>query len=183
MIFTGGGDIDPVIYHGANHPTIYNVDVERDRSEIALAIAALASDIPLLGICRGLEIMVVATGGNLIPHIPDQVGEVVIHRAEQALAIEHPVEVDPDSRLAQIMAATQVKVVSWHHQTAHQVSCEWRVTAWAEDGIIEAIEYQQHPWAIALQWHPEFSSNSASQQRIFQAFIGATHTSKLIGNR
>lgn len=176
LIFSGGGDIDPAIYKGSCHPTIYNIDTERDRTEIALAIAALAGDIPILGICRGLEIMVVATGGSLTPHIPDEFGEVVIHRAEQALAIEHAVEISADSQLAKIVADTHVNVVSWHHQAARQVGCQWRVTAWAADGVIEAIEHQQHPWAIALQWHPELASNCGAQQRIFQAFIAATRT-------
>lgn len=176
LIFSGGGDIDPTVYNGTLHPTIYNVDSERDRSEIPLAKLALSSDIPVLGICRGLEVLLVATGGNLIPHLPEQFGEVVFHRAEQLRPIEHSVQIAPESRLANMIGATEVNVVSWHHQAAGIVPQEWRVTAQAADGVIEAIEHQHHPWAIALQWHPELSIKDPLQQRIFQAFIAAART-------
>lgn len=175
LIFSGGGDIDPAIYNGIKHPTVYNVDPERDRAEISLAQAALASDIPILGICRGLEVLAVATGGTLIPHLPDEYGEVVTHRAKQALSIQHAVDIIPDSQLAQIVGTTQVNVVSWHHQAVRTASSEWRVIGWATDGVIEALEHKHHPWAIALQWHPELSSSiDPLQHRIFEAFVAAT---------
>jgi len=176
LIFSGGGDIDPAMYNGVMHPTIYNIDLERDRAEIALAQAALASDIPILGICRGLEVLAVATGGTLIPHLPDEYGEIVTHRAEELLSIQHGVDLNSESRLAQeIIGTTKVDVVSWHHQAVRTVSSEWRVTGWATDGVIEALEHKYHPWAIAVQWHPELSSSvDPLQHRIFQSFITAT---------
>lgn len=180
LIFSGGGDIDPAIYNGVSHPTIYNIDPERDRSEISLAQLALATDIPILGICRGLEVLLVATGGNLIPHLPDEVGEIVIHRADQMHSIEHNVQIASESRLAGIIGATEVKVFSWHHQAASTVPLEWRIVARAADGVIEAIEHKHHPWAIALQWHPELSIDDPLQQRIFQAFITAARTKTAI---
>jgi putative glutamine amidotransferase len=180
LIFSGGGDIDPAIYNGVSHPTIYNIDPERDRFEITLAQLALATDIPILGICRGLEVLLVATGGNLIPHLPDEVGEIVIHRADQMHSIEHSVQIVSESRLAGIIGATEVKVFSWHHQAASTVPLEWRIVARAADGVIEAIEHKHHPWAIALQWHPELSIDDPLQQRIFQAFITAARTKTAI---
>ncbi len=176
LIFSGGGDIDPAIYNQVVHPTIYNVDRERDRSEISLAQLVLATNIPVLGICRGLEVLVVATGGSLVPHLPDEFGEVVVHRADQLHSVEHGVYITSDSRLAAIVGTTEVKVVSWHHQAASIVPSEWNVTAWAADGVIEALEHKHHAWAIALQWHPELSINDPLQQRIFQAFVNAART-------
>ncbi len=178
LIFSGGGDIDPATYNGVSHPTIYNVDPERDRTELALAQLALATDLPILGICRGLEVLVVATGGNLIPHLPDEFGEIVVHRLDQLHSIEHSVKIASKSRLAQIIGAAEVKVVSWHHQAAKTVPLEWCATAWAADGVIEAVEHNHHPWAIALQWHPEVSIHDPLQQQIFQAFVAAARTRK-----
>lgn len=176
LILSGGGDLDPEIYNGRSHVTIYNVDRERDRSEISLAQLILSTNIPVLGICRGLEVLVVATGGSLIPHLPDEVGEVVIHRAEQSLAAEHSVKMAANSRLAEIVGATELNVFSWHHQAAKIVPQEWNVTAQAADGVIEALEHKHHPWAIALQWHPELAIHAPLQQRIFQAFVHAAST-------
>lgn len=153
LIFSGGGDIDPAIYQGVAHPTIYNIDPERDRSEISLAQLVLTTNIPVLGICRGLEVLVVATGGSLVPHLPDEFGNVVVHRADQLHSIEHGVYINPNSRLAAIIGTSEVKVMSWHHQAASIVPSEWNVTAWAADSVIEALEHKHHDWAIALQWH------------------------------
>lgn len=179
LIFSGGGDIDPAIYNGVSHPTIYNVDPERDRSEISLAQLALATTIPILAICRGLEILMVATGGNLYPHLPDEFGEMVVHRTDQMHSIEHSVKITSESRLAQIIGTTEISVVSWHHQAASEVPLEWHVTARAVDGVIEALEHKHHPWAVILQWHPELSINDPLQQKIFQAFVTAAHNSKI----
>ncbi|AFY85837.1 MAG: putative glutamine amidotransferase [Chroococcidiopsis cubana SAG 39.79] len=176
LVFSGGGDIDPDMYNGVCHPTIYNIDPERDRSEISLAQLALATEIPILGICRGLEILVVATGGSLIPHLPDEFGEVIAHRADQALSTEHTVKIAPDTHLAQIVGTLEVPVVSWHHQAVGTIPSEWRIAAKAPDGVIEALEHGNHPWAIALQWHPEMSIQDSSQYRIFHAFVTAART-------
>lgn len=178
IILSGGGDIDPAIYDGAPHPTIYSVDSERDRFEISLAQLALNTDVPILGICRGLEVLVVATGGSLVPHLPDEFALVVVHRAEQALPTEHSVYIAPESCLAKVIGETEATVVSWHHQASRTVPLGWRVTAQAADGVIEAIEHEHHPWAIALQWHPELAINDPLQQRIFRAFVAAAQNRK-----
>lgn len=183
LIFSGGGDIDPAIYQGVAHPTIYNIDPERDRSEISLAKLVLATNIPILGICRGLEVLVVATGGSLIPHLPDEVGNVVVHRADQLHSIEHGVYIAPNSHLAKILGTTEVKVMSWHHQAANTVPLEWNITARAADGVIEALEHKHHPWAIALQWHPELAINDPFHPRIFQAFVAASTKTAILNQK
>ena len=183
LIFSGGGDIDPAIYNGSLHPTIYNVDPERDRFELALATLALGTDIPVLGICRGLEVLVVATGGNLVSHLPDEFGEAIAHRTNQSLPSEHGVKIAPESRLAKIVGATEAKIVSWHHQATRTVPPDWNITARAPDGVIEALEHKHHPWAIALQWHPELAIKEPLQQRILWGFVTAAQNRGKISNR
>lgn len=173
ILFSGGGDIDPATYNGATHHTIYNVDAERDRFELSLAQLALKTDIPIMGICRGLEILVVATGGNLVTHLPDKFGEKITHRQEQTCPCEHNVHIATGTRLAHIMGAGEAKIVSWHHQAANTISSDWRIAARAADGVIEALEHEYHPWAIVLQWHPELALADSRQQRIFRAFVTA----------
>lgn len=177
LIFTGGGDINPVTYNGSPHPTIAGIDSQRDTFELTLAQLVLNTDIPVLGICRGLEVLVVMSGGTLIPHVPDEFGETVAHAANR-LTTKHLVRIAPESRLAKIVGTTEAMIVSWHHQAASIVPPEWRITAYAADGVIEAIEHERHPWAIALQWHPELSLNDPLQQRIFQSLVEAARTRK-----
>jgi putative glutamine amidotransferase len=173
LIFSGGGDLDPVTYDGSLHPTISTVDPKRDTFELTLAQLALNTDIPLLGICRGIGVMSVASGGTLVPHIPEKFGEVVMHTGGPTQTVEHPVQIEPESRLASVLGATVVTVVSWHHQAVCSVPSGWRVSARTADAVIEALEHEQHPWAIALQWHPELAINDPPQQRIFQSLVEA----------
>jgi putative glutamine amidotransferase len=180
IILTGGGDLDPATYNGTNHPTIYNVNRERDRFELSLAKLALETDIPILGICRGLEILVVASGGKLVPHLPDEFGEKIIHRQTQSCPAEHNVHIIPGTHLANIIGAGETKVVSWHHQAASNIPEGWRLAATAADGVIEALEHEEHPWAFAIQWHPEIALNDARQQRIFRAFINTAQQRQMM---
>ncbi len=178
ILFSGGGDIDPAIYNGASHPTIYNVNAERDRFELSLAQLALHSDIPILGICRGLEILVVASGGKLVTHLPDEFGETIAHRAQQTRPCEHSIQITTGTRLASIISPGEAKIISWHHQAASTIPTAWRLAAQAPDGVIEALEHEYHPWAIALQWHPELALNDTRQQRIFRTFVTAAQHRK-----
>lgn len=174
LVFIGGGDIDPVLYNGSPHPAIYNVDPQRDTFELALAKLALATDVPMLGLCRGLQIMMVVSGGDIVPHLPDAFGQTTTHRAEDKLPrAEHGVRLLPASQLATIMGVTEVTAFSLHHQAVRTVPPGWRVTAWAPDGVIEALEHEQHPFAIAVQWHPELSHQVPYHRRLFQALIAA----------
>ncbi len=179
LIFTGGGDIEPATYNGDLHPTIARVDPQRDAFELTLARLVLNTDIPVLGICRGLEVLVVTSGGTLVSHIPDEYGEVVEHTKDRIHTSEHRVQIMPESRLATMIGTTEATIVSWHHQAARIVPPGWRITAYAADGLIEALEHEHHPWAIALQWHPELSLNDPLQQRIFQALVKAARSGKL----
>jgi len=177
LVFTGGGDIHPECYAGDNHPTIAKTDLVRDRFELALAHCAIQANIAILGICRGMQVLSVASGAQLLPHVPDQFGTDVFHLTHDTdipLPTRHSVEVVPHSQLAQCLGTLELEVVSWHHQAITTVPPGWQVAAYAPDGLIEAVEHGVHPWAIALQWHPELSAlEDPNQQRIFEAFVAA----------
>ncbi len=184
LIFTGGGDIHPDHYNGDFHPTIYKIDPERDAFELELARQAVNADLAVLGICRGMQVLSIVSGAALLPHVPDTFGTNVLHREEQISPTRHPVELVPDSQLAQIIGVPHVDVVSWHHQAITTIPPGWRVAAYAPDGLIEAVEHGDHPWAIALQWHPEMSATEDPlQQRIFDAFVAAAAGGGAIGRR
>ncbi len=174
LIFSGGGDINPELYGGFVDRTVYSVNAERDNFELSLAKLALRAEIPVLGICRGMQVLNVASGGNLVVHVPDAYGDEVTHRQENPIrAIEHIIKIDPDSRLAKIMGTTSTNVVSWHHQAVQTMIPGWQIVARAPDGLIEAIEYKYHPWMVAVQWHPEMSPKSLPDCGIFRAFVEA----------
>ncbi|HTL89072.1 MAG TPA: gamma-glutamyl-gamma-aminobutyrate hydrolase family protein [Leptolyngbya sp.] len=179
LIFSGGGDIDPLHYRGEDHITIYGVDHDRDIFEMTLVKLALMRDIPILGICRGMQILAVATGARLIQHVPDVYGTAIDHRLDHPRRpIPHDIEILPESRLFQLLGETHLKIVSWHHQSVAEVGSDWRLAARSSDGVIEAIEHLQHRFAIALQWHPELSMQDPAHQRLFRSFISACQNPK-----
>ncbi|MEH2047962.1 gamma-glutamyl-gamma-aminobutyrate hydrolase family protein [Nostoc sp.] len=124
---------------------------------------------------------VVTCGGILIPHIPDVYGISTLHRLEpepgRRLPTEHLVTIDIESRLTKCVQNSHISIVSWHHQAVDKVPSSWRIVGHApDDGVIEAVEHEHHPWAIGVQWHPELSISDPSNQKIFQAFVQAAHT-------
>ena len=182
LILAGGGDVDPELYAGNNHIEIYMIDPERDSSELALARTVAANGTPTLGICRGIQVLNVALGGSLVEHLPDEVGETIPHRnpppghAQVSSYALHPLTVDGESRLADILGTREIEPASWHHQAVRRLADGLRVVAQAqaEDGTIEAAELAEHPWLVAVQWHPEITAaDDPSQQRIFDAFVAA----------
>jgi putative glutamine amidotransferase len=174
LIVSGGGDINPTAYGGQPHETVYSVCEERDAFEFTLTRSALADmRLPMLCICRGLQVLNVVCGGTLHVHLPDRYGEAVPHRLPPRDTSMHAVRIDPDSRLARILGRTEAEVRSWHHQAIDKLGAGLRAVAWAEDGVIEAVEHVDHPWCIAVQWHPEMQLDDDAQQNIFRALIGA----------
>ncbi len=174
VVLTGGGDIDPDLYGGHHHETIYMVEPERDRTEVAWAKRLFDLDVPTLAICRGAQLLNVSRGGTLIEHLPDVMGETVIHRAPPREPIAHSVRVSPGSRLAGVLGATDFSCMSWHHQGIRRVAPGFEVVAHAPDGTVEAIEMPSHPWLFAVQWHPELTAaEDPIQQRLFDALVEA----------
>jgi len=161
LILPGGGDVDPAHYGGGHHDALYGISPERDRFEITLARAAVERpELPLLCICRGMQLLNVALGGDLVAHIPDVYGDRIAHRAPHLRPAQHRVRIAPDSRLAAILEATELMVQSIHHQAVGRLGDGLRAVAWADDGVIEAIESEEHPFVVAVQWHPELDALS-----------------------
>ncbi len=171
IVMTGGPDVDPARYGGKSHPQIYGVDAERDECEIELARAIVALDKPALFICRGMQVLNVALGGTLVEHVPDEFGESVIHRGNEAYE-HHDVTIEPRSRLAKIVGKEPLSTPSWHHQAVRKVASGWNVVAKSSDGVIEAIEHPDHPTLMAVQWHPEHTAAKDARQRaLFEDLI------------
>ena len=172
VVLAGGGDLNPQRYGGSHHSTIYMIDDERDRAEIALATALAARHVPTLAVCRGIQVLNVVMGGTLIPHLPDVVGETTLHRAPPRRPIEHVVTVQSDCALARVMSASQVTIASWHHQGLDQVAAPLRVVGHAPDGVIEACEVAGWDDCLAVQWHPEITAHvDPTQQRLFNWLV------------
>ncbi|MBD1911773.1 MULTISPECIES: gamma-glutamyl-gamma-aminobutyrate hydrolase family protein [unclassified Leptolyngbya] len=179
LIFAGGGDIAPERYDGDHHHTIYLVDEERDNFELALAQQVLQRDIPVLGICRGMQLLSVATGAALVPHVPDVYGDQVAHRLDNPRRpITHPAQIEAETRLAKILQVTNLVVMSWHHQAVRTLPDCWQAAARADDGVVEAVEHRHHPWLVAVQWHPELSPQDPVHQRLFQGLVEAARERK-----
>ncbi len=174
LIVTGGAfDIDPV-HFGADsrHETVKTKD-RRTAFELAAARAALARDLPVLGICGGQQLLNVALGGTLIQHIPDQVPGALAH--EQPNPRDQPghaVALVPGTRLARICGATELAVNSAHHQAVKQVGPGVAINARAPDGVIEGIEAPGYRFCLGVQWHPEYAL-SRGDEAILEALVDA----------
>ncbi len=174
LLLCGGGDIDPKLYGGRQHETIYNVSLERDTSEIAMVKRVVADQIPTLGICRGAQILNVALGGTLHEHVPEVAGDSIAHRTPDRMPTRHPVEIDRGSKLAQVLGTTELEPSSWHHQAVNRPAEGLKVVAHAPDGTVEAVEMPSHPWLIAVQFHCELrASVDPTEQRVFDDFVRA----------
>jgi putative glutamine amidotransferase len=166
IVFSGGSDLDPAHYGEEAHPETFGIHEERDRAELGLMKAALGRDMPVLGICRGIQVLNVARGGNLIQHLPEIVGHEGHKHDPPGAFIDHDVEIDPDTTLAQILGDRH-PVKSHHHQGLDAVGEGLRVSAHAEDGSIEGVEDPEHRFAVGVLWHPE----AGEDKKLFEALV------------
>jgi len=173
ILLMGGTDVNPARYGAARHEQTEESDDERDQLELALISEALAGDVPLLGICRGLQIFNVAHGGTLIQHLATAYHHV--RRTKDKGEPAHQAVIEPQSHLAEVFGQKTVAVNSRHHQAAAVVGDHLRVAARdPQDNVIEALERPDKRFAIAVQWHPENQVDSSDQQlKLFQAFAKA----------
>ena len=171
LIIIGGADIGPANYRAEAHPTTDEPRVERDAGEILLCRGARARDLPLLGICRGMQVMAVACGGALIQDLPDA-GYGLIHREVPGSFTEHPVTLAEGSRAAAIYGATRIDTNSSHHQGVADPG-DLTPTGWTDDGLIEVLEAPEARFALGVQWHPEHPDRRAAELPLFRTLVDA----------
>ena len=173
LLLTGGGDVDPALYGEIASPETDPPDPERDAVEAALIDEALARDLPLLGICRGMQLLNVHLGGSLVQHLPT-VGRHVRRTSDRGLPA-HRVVIEPGSMLASIAHRQMWEVNSRHHQAVARLAGGFKVCASdPEDGTVEAFELPARRYVLAVQWHPENQvSNDPEQRTLFQTFAAA----------
>ena len=164
LVFSGGNDMSPESYGAEADPATNGTNPARDRGELALLTAALERDLPVLAICRGIEVLNVLRGGDLVQHLPDVVGHEE-HRTVLGEFSEHAVKVDPESRIGEVRGP----VKSHHHQALGRIGGGLREVAWAEDGIVEAVEDPEKPFLVGVLWHPE----AGEDQRLFDQLVEA----------
>ena len=165
VIFSGGADVDPARYGAEPHPETDTPQARRDAGELALLEAALAHDMPVLAICRGFQLLNVARGGDLVQHLPEEVGNDVHKQVPGEFAV-HPVEVKDGTRLAAIVGEGS-NVTSHHHQALGRIGEGLVETAWAADGTLEGVEDPSLRFAVGVQWHPEAGEDAA----LFEALV------------
>ena len=179
ILFSGGGDIGLEYSPGEPHPRIDDVDLLRDSIELKMVQSAASDGKPFLGICRGCQVMNVALGGNLYTHIPDQLPNALDHSypGNMRTVLVHEVRIEEGSRIAEIFGEPVIKVNSLHHQGLKDIAPSLRAAGYAPDGLVEAIELHDHPFGLAVQWHPEWLTDQASTQSLFKKFVEASQKS------
>lgn len=186
LLLTGGGDLQAARYRARPHPAEVHLDPARDEFELETARHAMAADLPILGICRGLQVLNVLLGGTLIQDIPS-LGSCnqphQISRPKDALA--HWVRVRPNTRLAallqrQLTADSSCRVNSRHHQAPARIGSGLRVVATAPDGIVEALEHDGRRLCLGVQWHPENFWRTGEFADLFEGFVRAATGRSLV---
>jgi gamma-glutamyl-gamma-aminobutyrate hydrolase PuuD len=171
LVLTGGADIEPERYGQEPQPATGPRRPERDAWELALLGGALQRALPVLGVCRGLQVLNVGLGGTLEQHVPDRVG----HRDHLPAPGQFgrvPVRVEPTSRLASLIG-TNVTVHCYHHQAVASLAPDLRAVAHSEDATVEAAEAPGHPFLVGVQWHPE---QDAKDRRLFAGLVAAARS-------
>jgi putative glutamine amidotransferase len=177
LLLPGGEDVDPAHYGGERHPQLGPTDKERDRTELLLTRWALEEGMPLLGICRGVQVINVVCGGALYQDLTSQRGDMNKHDffppTFARFRISHRVDIEPDSLLARSLG-TAHEVNSMHHQGIAKVGRGLRPVAISEDGLVEALEVPELPFALGVQWHPEeLAKTDQLHSSLFHRFVRA----------
>jgi putative glutamine amidotransferase len=175
ICLSGGPDLHPDAYGAAPHPELGPTEPRLDAFELALARAADERDMPILAICRGMQVLNVARGGTLHQHIPDVVGDEITHRQPGAPGAPiHDVTVASGSRLGAILGHRHVQVNSFHHQAVDTLGERLTITARADDGTVEAFESAGNRFVVGVQWHAECLVDHDEQAALFTALVDAS---------
>lgn len=173
LVLTGGADVNPQLYGQEPRPEVYGVDGVLDRFELELARAAIETGVPVLAICRGMQVLNVALGGTLDQHITGRPGYVAHGQPNGGVGALHEVGVEPGSKLAKALGAERVAGMSHHHQAVDRLAEGLVPVAWTDDGVVEGFEMEDG-WVVAVQWHPEETADrDPAQQSLFDAFVAA----------
>lgn len=173
LLLSGGEDVDPPLYGEEPLPELGSVDARRDTQELPLARAAADRQVPILAICRGIQVLNVALGGNLYQDLGVQHAGALAHiQQEPVHAASHRVQLAPASLVAGLAGTASLHVNSFHHQAVRDVAPGLHATAWADDGVVEAVEGVRG-WTVGVQWHPELQPGAFSSA-LFQAFVAAS---------
>jgi putative glutamine amidotransferase len=179
LCLSGGPDLHSSAYGAEPHPELGPTEPHLDVFEIALVRAAEARGLPVLAICRGLQVLNVAHGGTLVQDLPSQRPSGVRHRQEQQGSIAtHDVTLEPGSLVAACLGASEARVNSFHHQAVDRLGSGLRAVGWASDGTVEALEAVDRPFTMAVQWHAESMIHSPEQERLLAAFAQAASASR-----
>lgn len=177
LVLTGGGDVDPTRYGEPNNGLADRINFDRDEFELELVRHAMERKLPTLAICRGIQVVNVALGGTLIQDIPSEIGSLTHDRiGEDAYVSHQAVKIEPGCVIAEIVGDTELLVNSIHHQAIRDLGDGLIPVAWAEDGIIEAVQHEDPEWRlIAVQWHPEYlrQRDDEASLAIFRALVDA----------
>jgi putative glutamine amidotransferase len=182
LMLTGGDDVDPALYDQTPHDAALEIDRERDEFEIPLVKGARDRGLPILAICRGVQVLNVAAGGTLVQDIPSQVTGALEHRLtvppHTPFELAHEIWIDKDTLLSRLMSdrlsgADTCDVNSRHHQAVGQVAPGFRVSATAPDGVVEAIEDSSSRFCLGVQWHPENFWRTGEFRPLFEGFLDA----------
>ncbi|MGO9150323.1 MAG: gamma-glutamyl-gamma-aminobutyrate hydrolase family protein [Acidimicrobiales bacterium] len=166
LMLTGGPDVDPARYRAAPHPRSQPPRFSRDEREVALLSAAERSGLPVLAICRGMQLLNVAHGGTLIQHLPDVVGHEE-HSPTPGTMSRHLVRIASDSLLHQVLGWDERYVPTHHHQAVERLAGDLSAVAWTDDGTIEAVESPSKPFLVGVQWHAEADDDMS----VFEALV------------
>ena len=166
LVLSGGGDVDPAHYGAERHAETRPADPVRDVFELELVRAARARDLPILAVCRGMQVLNVACGGSLVQHVPDQAQHDHLDITHWDVAA-NPVSVTAGTVLHDLVGHTQITVNSLHHQACDRVADGFQVSAVDADGIVEAIEHLDRSPVLGVQWHPELLQGEPTHQALF----------------
>src|SRR4051812_38449548 len=173
VCLSGGPDIEPACYGAEAHAELGPTEPEVDLFELGLVRAARRRGLPILAICRGMQVLNVARGGTLVQHLPDISEEIVHRQREPASQPTHPVALAHDSRIAQIAGCDSIEVNSFHHQAIDRLGAGLEPVGWSVDGVIEAVEVPGDAYTIGVQWHAECLTDRPEQARLFMGLIDA----------
>jgi len=173
----GGADVNPILYGQVAGVHVYGVQPEQDAFESALLNASLNADLPVLAVCRGMQLVNVVLGGSLVQHLGElaNASKLLDHAPKQFPIGEefalHRIDIEPNSQMASALGATQINGASFHHQGIDRLASDLIAVGYAPDGILEAVEHRTK-WLLGMQWHPEDTAATDSvQQSLYNAFI------------